>query len=173
MKITPWAVLACLLLALPAWSHDGEDHGAPPPTVRQAVAPRAEAKSEDFELLLVLQPPALLIYLDAWASNAPVPGARLELSGNGVKGVATEIAPGVYQLAPANLGPGRHALTLSVETADSADLLAVQLEVPSAAPAPGTAPSPWPGLKWLGASALLLAGLAMLVGWWQNSDING
>jgi cobalt-zinc-cadmium efflux system membrane fusion protein len=70
-----------------------------------------------------------VIYLDSFASNAPVPGAKVEVEGAGLKGVAVEVAPGVYQLPAPALGAGKHALTVSIETADNADLLATTLDV--------------------------------------------
>ncbi len=149
--------LGAWLCAAPlAWSHDGEDHGAPPPAISQSVAPRASAKSEDFELLLVADKQTLVMYLDSFASNAPVPGAKVEVEGAGLKGVAVEVAPGVYQLPAPALGTGKHALTVSIETADNADLLATTLDVAAQAvpTAVATGASSW--LKWAGGAALML-----------------
>ena len=164
--------LSALLCAAPlAWAHDGEDHGTPspamgltssPPAVSQSVAPRASAKSEDFELLLVADKQALVIYLDSFANNAPVPGAKIEVEGAGLKGTAAEVAPGVYQLAAPALGAGKHALTMSIETADNADLLATTLEIaPKADAAPLALPPANGSAHWmtwgLGGVALVLA----------------
>ena len=164
--------LSALLCAAPlAWAHDGEDHGTPspamgltssPPAVSQSVAPRASAKSEDFELLLVADKQALVIYLDSFASNAPVPGAKIEVDGAGLKGLAAEVAPGVYQLAAPALGAGKHALTVSIETADNADLLATTLEIaPGADAAALASPAANGSAHWmtwgLGGVALVLA----------------
>jgi cobalt-zinc-cadmium efflux system membrane fusion protein len=163
LKFTRLIATALLCAAPLAWSHDGEDHGAPPPTVNQAVAPRASAKSEDFELLAVLDGKALVIYLDAFASNAPVPGAKVEVDGGGLKGVAAEQSPGVYSLPAPALGPGKHALTISIETADNADLLATTLEVAPEVAALAKSDTGRPWLKWAGGGALLLAaGLVLL-----------
>ena len=172
MKIAVLLASALLCAAPLAWGHDGEDHGAPPPAVSQAVAPRASAKSEDFELLAVLDNKTLVIYLDAFGSNAPVPGAKVEVDGGGLKGVAAEQSPGVYSLPAPALGPGKHALTISVETADNADLLATTLEVaPEAvAPAPSNTGRPW--LKWAGGVALVLAASLILTSRRRNPKVS-
>lgn len=158
-------IIAWLLFATPAaFGHGDEDHGAPAPTVSQAVAPRAVASSEEFEAVAVLEDGKLLVYLDHFASNAPVFGAKVEIEGGGLKGVATESSPGVYGIAAAALTPARHHLTISIETADSADLLSATLDL---APTPAAAGQPhvhgwseW--LVWLGAGALALLGGVLL-----------
>ena len=112
---------------------------------------------------------ALVIYLDSFASNAPVPGAKVEVDGAGLKGLAAEVAPGVYQLAAPALGAGKHALTVSIETADNADLLATTLEIaPGADAAALASPAPNSTAHWmtwgLGGVALVLglvAGMAL------------
>jgi hypothetical protein len=54
------------------------------------------------------------------------------------------------------LGTGKHALTVSIETADNADLLATTLDVAAQAvpTAVATGASSW--LKWAGGAALML-----------------
>lgn len=156
----PVFVIAALFLFAPpaALAHGGEDHGAPAPAVSQAVAPRASASSEDFEAVVVLEGKKLRLYLDRYASNEPVAGARMEIEGDSLKGVATESSPGVYVIDAGSLPAGSHALTIAVETADSADLLLATLDI---APAPVVDEhvhgwNEW--LVWLGAGGLALAG---------------
>lgn len=144
-----------------ALAHGGEDHGAPAPAVSQAVAPRASASSEDFEAVVVLEGNKLLLYLDRHASNEPVAGARVEIEGDALTGVAAESSPGVYVIDAGSLPAGSHALTIAVETADSADLLLATLDI-APAPVADAHVHGWNGWPvWLGAGGLALAGGAL------------
>lgn len=159
-----------MALAWPAWAggdaSDGHTHAPPVPVVLKAAAPRAAAVSEEFEAVAVLEDGKLVLYLDSFASNAPVGGAKIEVGGEGLRGVAAESAPGVYTLDarafPASGGKaGRYPLTLAVETAASADLLTATLEIaPAAAAAHAHGWSEW--ASWLGAGVIALAGAALV-----------
>lgn len=136
----PLALLMALLLTSPAWSHGGEEHShaddAPPaaPASIASPQPRASAQSEEFELVAVLAEQTLTLYLDQYASNAPVVDARIELESGAFKAVAKQIEPGVYRLSgKAFAKPGKYPLLFSLQTADSADLLSATLEVPAEA----------------------------------------
>ena len=133
--------LACIALftaAFAAFGHGGEDHGAPPPAIGQDVAPRAAAATEDFEVVAALEGRHLVVYVDRCASNDPVATAKVEVDGAGLKGLAAEAAPGTYVMdLAATLPPAKHALTISIEAADSADLLTATLDTSLATP--GTA----------------------------------
>lgn len=148
------ALLLALALPLPAAAHEGHSHEeAPPPVAGLPAAPRFEAAGETFELVGVLEDAQLTLYLDQFASNAPVADARIEVEAPSFKGVAEQVAPAVYRLAAAPLQvPGRHALTLTVEAADTVDLLGATLQV--ATPAPPTTSTTAPR----GRSEALLAG---------------
>lgn len=155
--------LMAAALALPAWSHEGHDDAAPPAIATQ-VAPRAAGESDEFELVAVLQGKELTLYLDRYTSNEPVVGAQVEVEGGGFKGVAAETAPGVYSMAAAALaGPGRHALTVSVQAGDIADLLTATLDV--AKPAAEVAHAqPWrEWAAWGALGAVLLGGVFIVL----------
>lgn len=159
------AVIASLFLCAPlaAFAHGDEDHGAPAPAVSQSVAPRAVANSEEFEAVLVLEGKKLVLYLDRFASNAPVSGATVEIEGGGLKGAATETSPGVYAMDAASITPAKHPLTIAIEAGDSADLLSASLDV---APSPAGVVhahgwSEW--LVWISAGVLALVGSVLLV----------
>lgn len=144
--IKQFVVLSLLALgalgSIGASAHGGEDHGdeakAPAPTV--AIAPRAVAQSEDFELVAVLEEEKpegrrLSLTLDRFATNEPITGAKLEIEGSGQNVATKETSPGVYVAAfgvPANATPGtKLPLTISIEAGDSADLLTTTLEIPA------------------------------------------
>jgi hypothetical protein len=121
------------LIALPAWaggdSSDGHSHAAPAPVPVTANAPRAAAATEEFEVVAALEGRHLLVYVDRFASNEPVVKARVEVEGAGLKGLAVESAPGTYVMDMATLlPPGKHALMISIEAGDTADLLTATLE---------------------------------------------
>jgi len=122
----------------PARAHGGEDHGdeahaeaLQPP----GVLPRAATRTDEVELVAVLEPSRLLIYVDQAASNAPLTGARVEVEGLGATAAAPEVEPGVYALALAAApAPGHHPLTVSVQARDVEDLLSAELDVPDPRP---------------------------------------
>ena len=140
MKFLRILYFSMALAATPALSfaHGGEDHGdAPAPLPTAASAPRAEAQTGDFELVVQPEGPSLLLFLDSFSSNAPVIGADVEVQSGGVQAAATEVGPGTYRVAGgAWTQPGAHALTISVQTSDTADLLSATLDIPAAVAAP-------------------------------------
>jgi hypothetical protein len=129
-----FALLFALMLASPAWSHGDEDHSHDEEPVLQAapsLIPRASAQSEEFELVAVLAEQQLTLYLDHYASNAPVTDAQIEVESGAFKAVALQTEPGVYTLPGAAFKqPGKYPLVFSIETETSADLLTTTLEVP-------------------------------------------
>lgn len=124
------ALLSVALTTMnPAFGHGGEDHGAPPPPVAQAVELRTAAATEEFEVVTLLEGKKLVVYVDRFASNEPVAQAKVEIEGAGLNGVANETTPGTYVLdVTAPLPPAKHPLTISVEAGDSVDLLSATLD---------------------------------------------
>lgn len=151
--------LAILIAAFmqPARAHGDEDHShddssAAPATLpeqaqnQMASGPRGTAQTEAFEIVAVLatpdagtdnkKPPAapiLTLYLDDFATNAPVLNAKVEVESGTFKAEARMQTPGVYVAPAAALAkPGNYPLTVSVETQDTADLLDVTLNTHAA-----------------------------------------
>lgn len=148
----------------PALAHGGEDHGAGPAAMTQAVLPRTEAATDLFELVGVLDAGRLMIYLDAQATNTPVEKAEVEVEGAGLNTKAVETSPGLYTVALKQpLPAGRHALNFTVQAGENADLLAatLQVEAPLAAAQPAAALQWWPWLA--GAGVLSAAGVGAVV----------
>ncbi|MBK7956234.1 MAG: hypothetical protein IPK02_21080 [Candidatus Accumulibacter sp.] len=159
------ACVAAILLALfslsaPVIAHEGHDHGATAKPADVRLAPRFEVRNEDLEIVGVLADRNLLIYVDRASDNRPIQGAQIEVEGPGIKGVATAMADGVYQLPAAALAQaGKYPLMLTIQAGEIVDLLAATLEVgevPVATSAEKNTERPW----WLFAaiSLLLLCG---------------
>lgn len=159
-------------LALTAAAHgggdssDGHTHAeAEKPAMRVDVAPRASARSEEFELVAVLASKQLTLYLDRYASNAPVADAQIELESGAVKHIAAQTEPGVY-VVPGDqfAGPGKYPLVFSLQAADSADLLTATLEVKPPAISISATPAKTRDKRivWGAAVALLLAGIGFV-----------
>lgn len=167
-----------------AWAHGGEDHGDAPAPVNAATTPaaphtsaRTSARTDSFELVAVLQEaatPTLMLYLDRADTNAPVEGASIDVESGTFKGTAKAVEPGIYTLPAGALAQaGHHPLTITVQSADTADLLDATLDVgPTAAEAahdhdaPGAAPSS-SRKAWLAAATLLL--IALTWAWRRRS----
>lgn len=129
-----------LLCVSTAWAH-GDDHkdhahAAPATVIETSTAmPTLRAESEQFELVARLYPDELGIYIDHWASNAPLLNAEVEVELNGRKAVATFHADhGDYAVADPEMLKalqleGEHALIFTIVTDKDADLLTGTLHV--------------------------------------------
>lgn len=161
-------LVCALLLGVAALAHGDEDHSAPTATATATLTllPRIGVTTEAFELVAVLEPGRLLIHVDRADSNQPVPKAQLDVESAGSNTGAVELAPGLFALSLAQpLAAGAHALTFTIQTPDSGDLIAASLLVPPASV--GQAPvgvsaamatQPW---SWLaGGIGLVLAGMS-------------
>lgn len=126
------AVALCAALWLPAFADDGHGHGEAP-AAEAAASPRMSARSELFELVGVAEKGQLVIYLDRFATNEPVKGAKVEFEAGSEKGVAAERADGAYA-APIKALEGAEAVALSftVTAGADVDLLAGELSMPAA-----------------------------------------
>lgn len=167
-------LLAALLLASSsALAHGGDDHGAKPPSTATAALPRLEAHTELFELVARLEADELSLMIDRYASNEPLLNASVELESGGLKAKAKFHADiGDYAVDdPAFLKllatPGEHALVITVQAGNEADLLDGVLRVTP----PGesndvhsghaASRSPW---LWAGLAVPLIAAAA----WWRR-----
>lgn len=160
------AALAFLAGALPLSAHEGHDGPSSPPPL-PALAPRAEAASDLFELVAIAQGGELALYVDRFVSNAPVEDAAIEVeTPAGLQ--AAQARPGEpYRLAaPWSVNPGSYDLIVSVAKDGVADVLPLRLVVPPAN-AKGTAAggaSQGGRSLWIGAGSALagvVAGLAL------------
>jgi hypothetical protein len=137
LSLTAFAALGVALAAAPARAHPG--HGDEAAPVASAL-PRAEAHSDLFEIVAVLQPGgAMTVYLDRWADNAPVDGA-LNVTLDGQEVAAERQGIGLFVVRHPLLGqPGARNLVFTVTAGEAADLLTAELDIPQAAPVAGAA----------------------------------
>ena len=134
--------LALAAVAAPgggARAHEGHSHGTEAPAPPAQAAPRAEAVSTDFELVAVAMGDRVRLYLDRFATNAPVTGADIDVETPDGAVEAKAIGDGVYEIAAPWLARGRrHDLLATVTTGGTTDVLALDLHLPEK-PAPAVA----------------------------------
>jgi hypothetical protein len=113
----------------------GDDAVAPPPP-NASVAPRLAAQSADFELVAVPQDKTLSIYLDRFADNQPVIGAKIDVEVDGKTMTATAAPSGTYILTGDWVAqPGHHDMVFTILSDQGSDILAGTLDIPAAPPA--------------------------------------
>ncbi len=121
-----------LVTGAPARAHDGHDHGAPPTPVSSTIAPRADASSTDFEIVVIARGDKLVVFLDTFRENQPVDGASLEIDAPG--GILAPIADGsgTYSVAAPFLAkPGSYDLAITVSANGIVDILTATLKIPA------------------------------------------
>jgi len=120
--------------------HHGHDHGHDHEEAGAAggLAPRMAARGDEFEIVGILRGAELEIFLDRLADNAPVAGATVELTIDGVTAAADERGNGVYRAAGPWLGrPGPVDIMVSVTAGSVSDLLVGTLDIPGATTSEG------------------------------------
>ena len=118
-------------LATPVATHDGHDHGAPPPPVSLTIAPRADASSAEFEIVTIPRGDTLTLTLDSFAGNAPVRGAEIEIDTPQGTQKAVAEGEGIYRLtAPWLARPGAYDLAITVQVDGAIDVLTTTLTIP-------------------------------------------
>ena len=128
------AVTLAVLVAGPAYAHEGHDHGAPPPAVSKTMAPRGEAVSDAFELVAIPRDGTLTLYLDRFKTGEPITNATLEVDTPDGPKAAAATPDGSYQLPAAWLNkPGHYNLLVTATAGDVVDVLPVGITVPDPA----------------------------------------
>jgi membrane fusion protein, heavy metal efflux system len=137
LAIAAFAALLPAFALTASLAHEGEDHDTPPVQVAIGVIPRAEAASEEFELVAIANRGELTIYLDRLRTNDPIINAAITVETPAGSVVASPEHDGTYKLAaPWAIKPGRYGLIFTVDFDDTTDVLTATLEVPDAAPLP-------------------------------------
>jgi len=124
--------VALLIFAVHAHAHAE----APPASTGQVAAsvlePRVEAASADVELLGIVEGKVLTVYVDHFATNVPIDGAKLSIERDGQAFDGQPIGEGTYRFElPWLATPGAHALMFTVVAADLSDLLVATLDIPA------------------------------------------
>ena len=136
----------------------GHSHDAPATSASAPAIPRFAAASELFEIVGTANGTQLALYLDRFADNAPVAGARLEVSVGDATVAVKEIAVGEFEGTLARALPsGVTSVTVTVEAEGETDLLAGDFDVHDDA-ADAHAHRDWRALLPWGLAALGLAG---------------
>lgn len=159
--------LALVLGFAPLWAQAdaGHDHGEAPATAGGPALPRFAATSDVFELVGVLDGHSLALYLDHAGDNSPVKEAQLELDIGGTPVPVTRVADGEFTaVLTAALAEGVSPVTATVVAGSESDLLAGEIDVHGAAPAPAQ-PSGLAGRATVVASAVGALLLALAAGW--------
>ncbi len=129
------ALALVLALSGPGLAHEGHDHDAAPPPAPVAAAPRAEAVSKRFELVGMVVGGDLVLTLDRFVTNAPVPGAVIAVSMAGQpRRKAVETSPGTYRLPlPWPPGSTHNDLMVGVSEGGATDILDLDFDLPEPA----------------------------------------
>ncbi len=140
MKPSLIVTLLALLLAAPlarlAQAHGGEDHGAAKPSTAAGITSfSTHALSETFELLLRYEPleagrPAhLRLFVSDYATNAPVPAARITLTtpeDAALKWAVKPLEPGVYEVEGQFSANKKYSFAANIVAGSRADLLLLE-----------------------------------------------
>jgi hypothetical protein len=126
----------------PASGHEGhegpEANAVAPAPPGVSLSSRLVARSSDFELVGVARGSTLSIYLDRYADNQPVIGAKLDVEVDGQTMSATAEPSGIYTLTANWVAQaGHHDVIVTILSDQGSDLLAGTLEIPSAPAAAG------------------------------------
>lgn len=141
-------------------AHEGHKHDKEiQPQSNVVAAPTLTAVSENYELVAIVQDRQMTIYLDQFASNAPIIDADLELDFSGTVVKATRNADGTYAATlPKNIDLKRSLpVTVTILAPAGADLLSGDLVISVA-----EQHSRWISL-WL--IAALVASIIVLLAW--------
>ena len=162
---------AALLLALSAGiglAHEGHDDGAQPTLAPANVAPRGEAASPELELVAVAQGAELFIYLDRFATNAPITGATVEVETPDGPKTATPAGEAYRLVAPWLAKPGHVDLIFTVTAGGNVDVLPLSLDIPAgpdaAASAAGAGVFAGPVKALMQPAVLFAVGFGLLAG---------
>jgi len=110
----------------------GHDHGTPETSTNTVIndTPRMVMSSGQFELVGIAEGKSIHLYLDDFATNAPIPKANIELEIAGEQLKAEEEGDGAYHITLEHeLKDGLHPVLATVLTATSSDLLTGELDI--------------------------------------------
>ena len=126
-----WLVaVAASICTTAAFADDGHNHDQDKPAAIGTASPRVSAHSDLFELVGVVDKGQMTVYLDRFATNEPVLGAKIEYESGTNKGVAAPQADGTYLIKFEALSkPGELPFAFTVAAGSDTDLLAGELDL--------------------------------------------
>jgi hypothetical protein len=123
-----------------AWSHAADEAAPPPGAV--VIAPRAEARVGQTEIVTIFTRDIFAVFLSRYADDTPITGATIEASTDLQSAKLTETDPGVYSTKELLMSPGRNDMTIKFTLGGVTHTQAIPLMMPAEAPAPTAAPPP-------------------------------
>ncbi len=162
--------VSCMLMLLalgaqPAMAGPGHDHGDAAPAASGApTSPRFEAHSDLFEVVGVVNGSSLSLTIDRFATNEPVPNAKVELESGAFKGIGKFSAEHAdYDFEGLSFTkPGTYPISLTITAGDEVDILAGNLVIPDPEAGHVDAKKSTPAWWIWAAGAALLAGVAFV-----------
>ena len=167
------ACMAISLQPVPARAHEGHDDAAPSASsMSGANVPRVEAQSDQFEIVGMVQNGVMTLFLDRFATNEPVIGAKIDIEGGPLKGTAQTNPDGTYTFKHAALTQlGQLPLTFTVTAGRDSDLLTGDLVIgdASAANVHANTDSSWRRWWWAAGGLAVLTGIA--IAWLSRRNV--
>ncbi|MEZ5764875.1 MAG: efflux RND transporter periplasmic adaptor subunit [Xanthobacteraceae bacterium] len=121
------AMLSALFTSF-TYAHEGHDHGPAPSSPSAATLERGEAHSEKIEVVATLDGDTLRIFIDRYATNAPVDGATVDVETSAGPAKAEALGGGMYRLTGVPLPEeGPVNLIVSVALDGEVDLFPIEI----------------------------------------------
>lgn len=117
-----------------AWSHAADEAAPPPGAV--VIAPRAETRVGQTEIVTIFSRDIFAVFLSRYADDTPIIGASVEASTDLQSAKLTETDPGVYSTKELLMSPGRNDMTIKFTLDGVTHTQAVPLMMPAEAPEP-------------------------------------
>jgi hypothetical protein len=134
-----------------------------------AIAPRAEARIGNQEVVITYVGGAIALFLHRYIDGVPTSGAELEITVDFMPASLSEIAPGVYRSEPLSLAGGNNEIELAYVIGEQEGSEVIPLTVATngkvtttrSTPAPTNGSVPGPALAMI--AVLLFAGVNFLL----------
>jgi hypothetical protein len=158
---------ACMILTLQASAgraHEGHDDATPSASALPAAdVPRVEAQSDLFEIVGVVRNGVMTLFLDRYATNEPVAGAKIDIEAASFKGSAQANPDGTYAFKHAALTQsGQIPVTFTIAFGPDSDLLTGELVISDPDAAAHANADPWWKRWWWLAGALVALAVAVI-----------
>lgn len=162
-------IAAATLASLLALAPRAAAHSDAPTQRTIAVAPRAEMRIGNQEVVVTYVGGAVILFLHRYIDGVPTKGAELEITVDFMPSSLAEIAPGVYRSEPLSLAGGRNEIELAYAIGEQEGSEVIPITVPTNSkaatarsnPAPSNGGVPGPVLAAI--AVMLFAGVNVLL----------